>query len=376
MDVLERFRKVFNHEEPDRIPTFTQTIEPEFIERYDEEYEIVGAELLPSIGLQLAKELGYDSIWIHIGHTSQPEAEQPEIPRELKYLIKDREINKFGQVFIRNSNTGEKWYIDGILKQPELLKEWIEYLKSIPEPDEKRYKDFKKNFWDYSLKYDILPIPTAGGIAHITISSIGIDRFSFFVRKHKKLLKELFKIHKKLTIEQHKLLFEQGVEMVFICDDYAQKGRLMISPANFQEFIEPIYKELADNAHKYNARFLVHSDGDISESFPSLVRAGVDAAEPLEYEAGMRIKPLKEKYGDKITLIGNIPASDVICLGSVEDTIKITKQCILDGAENGGLILGQGANLLGKSKIENVKAMLETIKKYGIYPIDYKKLRS
>jgi uroporphyrinogen decarboxylase len=157
--------------------------------------------------------------------------------------------------------------------------------------------------------------------------------------------------------------------MVFICDDYAQKGRLMMSPAVFDEFFGSAYKKIADNSHKYGAKALMHSDGLLDESLPTLIKAGFDGVEPLEYEAGNRLDVLKQKYGDKLTLFGNIPASDALCIGNVEDTIRITKKCILDAAEGGGYILGQGANLLGSSKVANVKAMIATVKKYGTYPI-------
>lgn len=35
----------------------------------------------------------------------------------------------------------------------------------------------------------------------------------------------------------------------------------------------------------------------------------------------------------------NVPASEALCFGTVEDTIRHTKQCILDAAEGGGYIL-------------------------------------
>ena len=372
MKAHERIMMALNHEEADRIPTFTQTIEPEFIERYDDEVEIIGAEGLP-IDLQIAKELGYDSKWYHAGKLKKPDFEQPEAPKELLHLLKGRVVGGNGHISVKDSTTGRSWYVDGFLKTPEILKEYTEYLKAYTVADYSHYK-YVKEVWDKACKHDLVPIPTAGGVTHVTISAIGMDRVSYMIRKYPKLVKNLIDTWCKLTIEEHKCFFETGIDMMFICDDYAQKGRLMINPKVFIEFIEPAYKKIADNAHKYGAKFIVHSDGDLTDSFPSMVRAGVDATEPLEYEAGMRLKGLKEKWGNKITLIGNIPASDALCVGTVEDTIRFTKQAILDAGEGGGLILGQGANLLATSKIANVQAMIATIKKYGVYPIDKNKI--
>jgi len=174
----------------------------------------------------------------------------------------------------------------------------------------------------------------------------------------------------------HKCLFEKGIDIVFICDDHAFKDRCMFSPKQFEEFLVPNFQRMADNAHKHGAKFIVHTDGNLHMEIPYLARAGVDAVEPLEYEANNNLKLMKEKYGDKICLIGNVAASDVLSYGSVADTVRMTKKCLLDASENGGYILAPGSDVLGTIKIENMQAMVKTVKKFGKYPINRKNLKS
>jgi hypothetical protein len=371
MKAHERLWKALNHEEADRVPTFTQTIEPEFIERYDSEVGITGDYDLMAVDLEIARELGYDSKWVHLGGVSAPKTGMPEIPNELKYLLDNRRLTNHGAIHATSSD-GENWYVDGILKTPDLLRDWIGYMKQFSVLDSK-LSSFRP-LWEDSCVKDLVPIPTAGGINNITWASIGMDRFGYMCRKYPQLVKDLIMVHADLTIEQHKILFENGIDMVFICDDYAQKGRLMMTPTIFDTFFGPGYKKIADNAHKFGAKILMHSDGLLEESLPTLIKVGFDGVEPLEYEAGNRLKDLKQKFGDKMTLFGNIPASDALCVGTVEETIRLTKQCILDAAEGGGYILGQGANLLGSSKVANVQAMIATVQKFGTYPIQKDKL--
>jgi len=261
----------------------------------------------------------------------------------------------------------KRWYNDGALQTPEIARAWIPYIKDFVLPDESYYRTFKK-IWDFGCEHDIVPIPTAGGPTFDTWSSIGMRRFAYMTRKYPEIVHDLINAWCDVVIEEHKCIFEHDIPYVFICDDHAQKERLMMSPKDWERFVEPVYKRLADNAHKYGAKFLVHTDGNLNESFPGMVRAGVDAAEPLEYESGMRLKPLKENYPE-ITLIGNVPASEALCVGSVEFTIEITKQCIQDAAPGGGYILAPGANVLANTRIENITAMLDTVKKFGVYPI-------
>ena len=68
-------------------------------------------------------------------------------------------------------------------------------------------------------------------------------------------------------------------------------------------------------------------------------------------------------------MIGNISATYVLTYGSLETTIEATKQALQDAAESGGYILGAGSDILSTCKYQNVKAMVETVKKFGTYPI-------
>ncbi|MBD3353660.1 MAG: hypothetical protein GF364_19405, partial [Candidatus Lokiarchaeota archaeon] len=93
---------------------------------------------------------------------------------------------------------------------------------------------------------------------------------------------------------------------------------------------------------------------------------GVESLEPM---AGMNLKHLKEKYGDKLCLIGNIDVSQLLPYGSREDVIKAVKKCIKDAAEGGGYILSPCTDLTDSCKLENVETMIAATKKYGKYPI-------
>jgi uroporphyrinogen decarboxylase len=135
-------------------------------------------------------------------------------------------------------------------------------------------------------------------------------------------------------------------------------------------------KMMADNAHKHGAKIMMHSDGYITEEIPLIIKAGIDAADPFEYEAHNRLDVVKNKYGDKISLIGNVPATDVLSYGTVEETVKITKKVLYDAAEGGGFILAPGSDVLTSVIPQNLIAMIETAKKYGKYPLNKSKLLS
>lgn len=359
MDVHTRLIKTLEHEEPDRVPILAQVFEYLFTKKVLDKLDVDARS--KEAMYEAALSIGFDSIWYHFDRIHTHSHEKPEIPREILKEFKIKNYNEWAQYY-----EGE-WYRDGVLKTPELLKEWISFIKTWEPAGEIHFKSLKK-VWEKYLAKELVTIPTGGSVAFGVWSMIGINRFAYMVRKHFNLVKDLAKALGKITKDLQDCFFEKGIDLAFICDDWALKGSTIYNPRHWNEIVTPVYRELAKNAHKKGAKLLIHSDGDVSETIPFLIDAGVDGIDPLEYESGMRLKPLKESYGQEICLIGNISATYELTYGTVETTVKATKKAIDDASKGGGFILGAGSDIIGSCRYENVKAMVETVKKYGIYP--------
>ena len=68
------------------------------------------------------------------------------------------------------------------------------------------------------------------------------------------------------------------------------------------------------------ARFALHSDGDLMEIFEDIIGCGVDAINPVESTTAnpdYDIFKLNEKYGDKITFVGNL-SPIMLALGDLQ----------------------------------------------------------
>jgi len=94
----------------------------------------------------------------------------------------------------------------------------------------------------------------------------------------------------------------------------------------------------------------------------------VDAIHPIEPKA-MNIAKVKERWGHKLSLIGNIDLGYTLTLGSVEDVIKEVKEKISQVAPGGGYAVGTSNTVTGYVKLENYRAMINATKKFGKYPI-------
>ena len=92
---------------------------------------------------------------------------------------------------------------------------------------------------------------------------------------------------------------------IWIYDDIGANAGPMVSPRTFERVFLPLMAEMVSAYTEAGADFVVfHSDGNILPLVDMLVEAGVDAIQPIEPKAGMDILSLRERYGDRLALIG------------------------------------------------------------------------
>jgi uroporphyrinogen decarboxylase len=94
----------------------------------------------------------------------------------------------------------------------------------------------------------------------------------------------------------------------------------------------------------------------------------VNAIHPIEPKA-MDILEVKKRYGGKLCVIGNIDLGYTLTRGSPEETESEVKEKLRTVAPGGGYCLGSSNSIPEYVKPENFRAMVETTKKYGKYPI-------
>jgi uroporphyrinogen-III decarboxylase len=73
----------------------------------------------------------------------------------------------------------------------------------------------------------------------------------------------------------------------------------------------------------------------------------------------------KQFLGDQYCITGNVPLS-LLKLAEPRDVENYVNKLIKDAGDNGGFILMNGA-VIDEAKIENVKIMIDSTKKYGVY---------
>jgi len=158
-----------------------------------------------------------------------------------------------------------------------------------------------------------------------------------------------------------------GVDGIMPCGDLGSSTSLMASPEIYREMVYPWHKAHADEAHRHGLKILKHCCGHVWPVIDEL--AGLyDAYEGIQASAGMDIKKLKERVGDKLCLWGGIWHEHII-LGGVDDIRADAAYAFTHAAPGGGYIMGSTHSLAVGAKKENLLEMKRCRDECGAYPI-------
>lgn len=166
------------------------------------------------------------------------------------------------------------------------------------------------------------------------------------------------------------LAAEVGADILCTGDDYAHNGGPMMSPEHFARFVLPYLQEAVDVAKQKGLPFLKHTDGRLWPILDMIVDTGADILDPIEPVAGMDIGRVKDMYGDRIALAGNVDCGQLLPRGTPEQVVEAVKETLAKGGVGGGLILASSNSIHPAVKPENYKAMLDAARQYGQYPLD------
>lgn len=167
----------------------------------------------------------------------------------------------------------------------------------------------------------------------------------------------------------HKMLDEHGdgIDIVFMCDDYCSQQGPMFNPEIFRRFIMPYLRELVAIVHKHDKKFLLHCCGAVRPLLPMIIEAGVDMLEPIQIRAqGMDPQGLKREFGRDLCFYGGVDLQQILCQGTPAQVADEVKRLIDILGPDGGYVLGPGHTYIQlDAPFENIMAMYETAYAYG-----------
>jgi hypothetical protein len=362
MDCRERVLKALELGEPDRVPSFFESVMSNFSKRWHDKYddEINDEDVvIGNFGdLTFYKKIGVDSCWLH----SSPIKMKPfSIDLDKIDVGPDSHVSRTGSIGKHG------YYRGGYLTTEELWKQWIEAGYFDYEIDNSWIRHWEKAYPE-ALKGGVMLVPVDVTWERIR-EGMGMATWARLCRKNLSFIKKLLQSLYRMYDESAKAIADAGFDVCTWADDAAYKENTMISPQLWEDLIVPHYTRLNGLSHKGGMLTFYHSDGYTAPFFPGLIKSGFNGIQSLEPAAGMNLKELKEKYGHQVCLIGNIDVSRLLPFGTESEVITTVKDCIKNAGKGGGYIFGPCTDIIDSCKPENVNLMMETLLKFGKYPL-------
>jgi uroporphyrinogen decarboxylase len=198
---------------------------------------------------------------------------------------------------------------------------------------------------------------------------MGLDRFLMSFILEPELVRRIVGFSADYNLELGKLVKKHGVEIIGIGDDLADSKGPFVSPAMFREFLYPEFRRVVQGYKKLGFYVIKHSDGNLNPVLDMLVESGIDCIDPIDPLGGMNMRRVREDYGNRVSRKGNVDCVHVLTEGSAAQVEEAVKNCIRAGSPGGGHIISSSNSLHAGIDPALYRVMLDTIQKYGEYPI-------
>ena len=161
---------------------------------------------------------------------------------------------------------------------------------------------------------------------------------------------------------------EGRIDMVWIGEDLGSQRGPLISRAMFRDLLRPRHQRFIDLARSYDVPVMIHSCGSSSWAFDDFLKMGITAVDTLQPEAAeMSPAYLKTRFGQQLMFHGCISTAGPVAFGSAEQTAAVVRETLATMMPGGGYCCSPTHMLQDNSPVENVLAMYETARRFGVY---------
>lgn len=352
MTTRERFLRMFEHREADRVPIIDdpwrgtlhrwhQEGLPANVD-WEDYFAIdkiggIGIDITPQYECKVLEETDryqiYTTSW---GVTMKSFKEMDSTPEFLDFTITTQEKWEEAKKRMTISDDRIPW---------DLLKK--EYPRWVSED-----RWIRANFW---FGFDV---------THSWMA--GTETLLIAMYEEPEWVRDMFDTYLDRCIALFDKIWDAGYrfDTIFWPDDMGYKNKTFFSNDMYRELLKPVHKRAVDWAHNKGIYASLHSCGDIMTRIDDLVDIGIDSLNPLEVKAGMEPLTLKKEYGDKLVLHGGINA---VLWDDRDAIVEDIRRMVPALKENGGYVFSSDHSIPNSVSLQNFKAIVEEVKKAGKY---------
>jgi uroporphyrinogen-III decarboxylase len=195
---------------------------------------------------------------------------------------------------------------------------------------------------------------------------VGLTDCMVMIMEDRDLFEELLSRSCDYFAELARRAVQAGVDIFFAADDFAFKTGLFVRPQIFEKVWRPHYDRILAPAREAKIPIMFHSDGKIDDAIEMLLEMGVDGITPMD-PSGIDYRDYKTRYGDCLTLFGNIDITWPLVQGTPADVERDVREHTDVLKPRGRWVDGSSHSIVNYTPQENFVTMINAFHKYGTY---------
>ncbi|MDR1655143.1 MAG: hypothetical protein LBR96_04020 [Treponema sp.] len=352
MTSKERFTRMFEHREADRVPIIDQPWQGTLM-RWKKEGMPADADWRDFFQVDKLEMISVDN---------SPRFEEKILEETDEFIIS---TTKWG-VTLKNFKVPDSTpeFLDYRVNNPEAWEE----AKALMKPDRGRIDwDFlKKNYpvWKKEGRWIEGLFWFGFDVLHSWMA--GTETILIALLEEPEWVSDMFNTFLDTSIALFDMVWDEGYhfDSIFWYDDMGYKNTTFFSNDVYAELLQPVHKRAIDWAHNRGIKAHLHSCGDVMTRVPQLVEIGLDALNPIEIKAGMDLKALKRDYGGKLVFHGG---ADALYLDKPEKILPYIAETLPFVKENGGYIFSSDHSIPNTVSLETYRQVVAAVKEHGAY---------
>ncbi len=352
MTTKERFERIFQHKEADRIPVFDSPWAGTIV-RWEREGMPKGADWREYFDVDKVQSIGIDIT---------PRFEEKLLEETERYIIRTTGWGVTLKEFKELDSTPE--FLDFKVATPEAWQAAKERMTVSRDRIDWKYLEENHGRWVQNGDWIEAGFWFGFDVTHSWMA--GTETLLIAMIEEPEWVMDMFETYLDRCIAHFDMIWDAGYRFDSITwpDDMGYKGTTFFSNAMYRELLQKYHKRAVDWAHSKGIYARLHSCGDIMPLIPDILETGIDALNPIEIKAGMDVFGLKKQYGDRLVLHGGINAvlwgDKEAITQAIRDTVPVLK-------ESGGYIFASDHSIPNSVSLENMRSIIETVKEVGRY---------
>ena len=352
MTSKERFSRMFQHKEADRVPIFDSPWAGT-IARWEREGMPKGMDWRDYFDTDKVSTISVDIT---------PRYEEKVLEETDDYRIVTSEWGVTMKQFKEQDSTPE--FLDFTVTTPEAWEK--AKARMTVSKDRVDWKRLERDYAQWQQEGHWIEGMFWFGFDVTHSWTVGTETMLIAMIEEPEWVEDMFDTYLDRSIQHFNMIWDAGYrfDSIFWYDDMGYKNTPFFSNEMYRSLLQKYHKKAVAWAHDHGIYARLHSCGDIMPLLPDIMDTGIDALNPIEIKAGMDVFKIKKDYGDRLVLHGGINA---VLWDDKEAIVEAIRQAVPVLKENGGYIFASDHSIPNSVSLENMQSIINTVKEVGKY---------